>query len=57
VLVWQTQSMGELRRKRQEALVQGDGQAEQPEVVDTLGGWMHVRWDTGAAATPHGHLV
>ncbi len=26
-------------------------------VVDTLGGRMHVRWDDGAAATPHGQLV
>ena len=26
-------------------------------VVDTLGGRMHVRWDSGAAATPHGQLV
>ena len=29
--------------------MQGDGQASQPEVVDTLGGRMHVRWDSGAA--------
>ena len=28
-----------------------------PQVVDTLGGRMHVRWDEGAAATPHGQLV
>ena len=26
-------------------------------VVDTLGRRMHVRWDQGAAATPHGQLV
>jgi hypothetical protein len=26
-------------------------------VVDTPGGRMHVRWDQGAAATPHGQLV
>jgi hypothetical protein len=49
--------MGESRRKQQGALVQGDGQVSQPEVVDTLGGRMHVRWDSGAAATPHGQLV
>jgi len=24
----------------------------QPQVVDTLGGRMHVRWDEGAVATP-----
>jgi hypothetical protein len=28
-----------------------------PQVVDTLGGRLHVRWDDGAAATPHGLLV
>ena len=27
------------------------------QVVDTLGGRMHVRWDADAAATPHGQLV
>ena len=26
-------------------------------MVDTLGGRIHVRWDQGAAATPHGQLV
>ena len=30
---------------------------DQAHVVDTLGGRMHVRWDEGAAATPHGQLV
>jgi hypothetical protein len=30
---------------------------DQPQVVDTLGGRMHVRWDQDAAATPHGQLV
>lgn len=43
--------MGEARRGRQGALIQGGGEAEQPQVVDTLGGRMHVRWDSGAAAT------
>ena len=33
------------------------GETSQPQVVDTLGGRMHVRWDEGAAATPHGQLV
>ena len=28
-----------------------------PQVVDTLGGRMHVRWDRDAAATPRGQLV
>ena len=49
--------MGESRRKRQGALIQGVGQAEQLQAVDTLGGRMHVGWDAGAAATPHGQLV
>ena len=26
-------------------------------MVDTLGGRLHVRWDGGAVATPHGQLV
>ena len=49
--------MGESRRKRQGSLIQGGGEAKQAQVVDTLGGRMHVRWDAGAAATPHGQLV
>jgi len=28
-----------------------------PQVVDTLGGRIHVRWDDRAVATPHGQLV
>ena len=32
-------------------------QAEQLQAVDTLGGRMHVGWDAGAAATPHGQLI
>ncbi len=49
--------MGESRRKRQGALIQGVGQGEQLQAVDTLGGRMHVGWDAGAPATPHGQLV
>ena len=30
---------------------------EAPMVVDTLGGRMHVHWDTQAQATPNGQLV
>ncbi len=37
-----------------EALARVDEGGDQPQVVDTLGGRMHVRWDEGAAATPHG---
>ena len=49
--------MGEARRK---ALAVRRGSGDEPaeaQVVDTLGGRMHVRWDEGAAATPHGQLV
>lgn len=49
--------MGEARRKRQGPLIQGDKAGEPAQVVDTLGGRMHVRWDDEAAATPHGQLV
>jgi Transposase DDE domain group 1 len=49
--------MGERKRKRQEAVVDAGDIAGQPQVVDTLGGRMHVRWDEQAAATPHGQLV
>ena len=46
--------MGESKRRRMAALARVEGGGEQPQVVDTLGGRMHVRWDEGAAATPHG---
>jgi len=49
--------MGEAKRKRMAALVDGAGEGDSPQVVDTLGGRMHVRWDRSAAATPHGQLV
>jgi hypothetical protein len=45
--------MGESKRKRALALAAEAG----PQVVDTLGGRMHVRWDEHAAATPNGQLV
>lgn len=48
--------MGEARRKALLAR-QGAGEATPAQVVDTLGGRMHVRWDEGAAATLHGQLV
>ena len=48
--------MGESRRKRQGALIQGVGQDEQLQAVDTLGGRMHVGWDAGAATASHGQL-
>lgn len=48
--------MGEARR-RALAVRRVAGREQQPQVVDTLGGRMHVRWDEGAAATPHGQLV
>ena len=43
--------MGEVKRKQKAALVRGSVDGDQPQVVDTLGGRMHVRWDEGAAAT------
>ena len=49
--------MGESKRKRRGAVVVAGEEAAQTQVVDTLGGRMHVRWDEGAAATPHGQLV
>ena len=48
--------MGEARRKALAARQSG-GEDAPAQVVDTLGGRMHVRWDEGAAATPHGQLV
>ena len=36
--VWQTHPTGESKRRRQGALIQGGGEAEQPVVVGTLGG-------------------
>jgi hypothetical protein len=49
--------MGEHKRRQTGGLAKSRDGADQPQVVDTLGGRMHVRWDTGAAATPHGQLV
>jgi Transposase DDE domain group 1 len=49
--------MGESKRDRHSAVVAAGGSVEQAQVVDTLGGRMHVRWDDAAAATPHGQLV
>ena len=49
--------MGEHKRKRDVALARPDEDGDEPQVVDTLGGRMHVRWDRGAVATPHGQLV
>lgn len=48
--------MGESKRKRAVALA-AEALAAGPQVVDTLGGRMHVRWDEQAAATPNGQLV
>lgn len=39
------------------ALVKGEQKTVEPQIVDTLGGSMHVRGDSDAAATPHGQLV
>jgi hypothetical protein len=49
--------MGESKRRRKSTLAGFEEGGEQPQVVDTLGGRMHVRWDASAAAKPHGQLV
>jgi len=49
--------MGEHKRRQKGALAKLEHDADSAQVVDTLGGRMHVRWDEGAAATPHGQLV
>ena len=49
--------MGEARRKALAARSGAGDESVQPQVVDTLGGRMHVRWDEGAVATPHGQLL
>ena len=56
-LIWHTHPIGESKRRRMGAPVKGEQDAAGPQIVDTLGGRMHVRWDEGAAATPHGQLV
>ncbi|MFN9571714.1 MAG: hypothetical protein ACK58C_06525 [Betaproteobacteria bacterium] len=49
--------MGETRRKAL-AVRRGSGdEPAEPQVVDTLGGRMHLRWDDVVAATPHGQWV
>jgi len=49
--------LGESKRKQKVVLSTSAEGGDAPQVVDTLGGCMHVRWDRGAAATPHGQLV
>jgi hypothetical protein len=49
--------MGESRRKALAGRRDGGDGSHAPQVVDTLGGRMHVRWDEAAAATPNGQLV
>ena len=49
--------MGEAKRKALAARRGAHAAPSQPQIVDTLGGRMHVRWDEAAAATPHGQLV
>ena len=52
-----THPMGESKRRRRMAVVRTDERDDEPQLVDTLGGRMHVRWDREAVATPHGQLV
>lgn len=49
--------MGEHKRRPSRALAKLKEGTDQTQVVDTLGGRMHIRWDEGAGATPHGQLV
>ena len=43
--------MGEGKRRRKSTLAGFEEGGEQPQVVDTLGGRMHVRWDPGDGKT------
>lgn len=49
--------MGEHKRRQNRVLADRKEGTDQSRVVDTLGGRMHVRWNEGAAATPHGQLA
>ena len=49
--------MGEHKRRPSRAPAKLKEGTDQTQVVDTLGGRMHIRWDEGAGATPHGQLV
>ena len=49
--------MGEHKRRPSRALAKLKEGTDQTQVVDTLGGRMHIRWDEGAGAAPHGQLV
>lgn len=49
--------MGEHQDRPTRALAKLQDPLAQAQVVDTLGGRMHVRWDESASATPHGQLV
>jgi hypothetical protein len=49
--------MGESRRKALAARRDAGDASHTAQLVDTLGGRMHVRWDEHAAATPNGQLV
>jgi Transposase DDE domain group 1 len=49
--------MGEAKRKLLAKQKEPGGEPLPEQIVDTLGGRMHVRWDDGGAATPHGQLV
>ena len=43
--------MGESKRRRKSTLAGFEEGGEQPQVVDTLGGRMRVRWDPGGGKT------
>ena len=56
-MFWQIHPMGESRRKALAARRDTGDASQMPQVVDTLGGRMHVCWDEHAAATPNGQLL
>lgn len=48
--------MGESRREALAVRAKAGVEPAERQAVDTLGGRRHVRWDDGAATTPHGRL-
>ena len=54
---WHAHSIGEARRKALAARRVAGGEPTELQVVNTLGGCMHTRWDEDATATPHGQLA
>jgi hypothetical protein len=49
--------MGERQSRPNRAVAKLQNDSDTAQVVDTVGGRMHVRWDEAGSATPHGQLV